>query len=70
VNAVQEQQQEIDHQAEQIAAMEARLAALEKGQSGSGSGLRHVNAFTVFALVGFMLGATVIFRKRQKGEGI
>jgi hypothetical protein len=69
VNAVQEQEQQIDQQAEQIASMEARLAALEKGQSGSDGWLQNVNYIAMIALVGFMLGGTVIFRNRQKGGG-
>ncbi len=67
VKAVQEQQAEIDTQAEQLAALEARLAALEHGRADQ-AGLTGILKFlSVFGFGGLVLGAAVVAGMRRKG---
>ena len=70
VKAVQEQQQEIDTQAQQIADLEARLAALEAGQAdqaGRADPPQAVNPLSAFGFGGLVLGAVVLTGLRRKG---
>jgi hypothetical protein len=67
VRAVQEQQQEIDSQAEQIVALEARLDALEDGQSGSSARTGTRNAFAAFGFGGLLLGTGIFASRWRKG---
>jgi hypothetical protein len=65
VKAIQEQQNEIDTQAEQITALEARLTSLEDGQS------RHpgvVNPFTTLGFGGLLLGVVALGGLRRRGR--
>jgi len=57
VKAVQEQQEQIDNQADQIAALEARLAELEDGQPDQAGA---VNPLTTFGFGGLLLGAVAV----------
>jgi hypothetical protein len=67
VNAIQEQQAEIDIQAEQIAALEARLLALEDRQPGQEARPGGMNAVTMLGFGGVALGAVVVVGLRRKG---
>jgi hypothetical protein len=64
VQAIQEQQAQIDTQAEQIGALEARLMALEDAQPARSGGLP---PFTAIGLGGLMLGAVAIAGRRWTG---
>jgi hypothetical protein len=64
VRAIQEQQGEIDGQAAQIAALEARLAALEAGSSGPTGTM---NRFAPLGFGGLVLGAVALVGLRRKG---
>ena len=67
VKAVQDQQAEIDTQAEQIAGLEARLAALEEGQP-KGTGQPGVlNLLATFGVGGLVLGVASIAGVRRMG---
>jgi hypothetical protein len=67
VKAMQEQQNEIDTQAEQIAALEARLAALEAGQASQAGQPGVANPLTTFGFGGLVLGAVVLVGLRRNG---
>jgi hypothetical protein len=67
VRAVQEQQEEIDTQAEQIADLEARLAALEDGQPGQVGQPGVLHFLVTFGLGGLALGAVVLVGVRRIG---
>ena len=67
VKAVQEQQEEIDTQAEQIAALEARLATLEAVQTSRTGQPGIVNPLTTFGFGGLVLGAVALVRLRRNG---
>ena len=67
VKAVQEQQAEIDSQAEQIADLETRLAALEGGKSAQASQPGALNLLATFGFGGLLLGAVSIAGVRRKG---
>ena len=64
VRAIQEQQGELDTQTAQIAALEARLAALEAGQAG---GAGAMNRFAPLGFGGLVLGAVALVGLRRKG---
>jgi hypothetical protein len=65
IRAVQEQQEQIDTQAEQIAALEARLTALEDGQpTRTGS----LPPFTTLGFGGLALGAVAVAGFRRRGR--
>jgi hypothetical protein len=67
VKAVQEQQAEIESQAEQIAGLEARLEALEQGQSSQTGQPGALNLLATFGLGGLVLGAVSIAGVRRLG---
>jgi hypothetical protein len=67
VKAIQEQQDEIDTQTEQIAALEARLVALEDGQGDQASQTGDLKFFPAFGFGGLVLGAVILTRTRWNG---
>jgi hypothetical protein len=67
VRAMQEQQQEIDGQAAEIAALEARLAVLEEGVASSNVRPGSLNVLTTLGFGGLALGLVVLAGKRRKG---
>jgi hypothetical protein len=67
VNAVQEQQEEIDTQAQQIEDLEARLAALEGAEPGRLEQPGALNLLAPFGFGGLALGAVVLFGRRRTG---
>ena len=67
VKAVQEQQAEIDTQAVQIAGLEARLEALEQGQSSRTNQSGAPNLLVTFGFGGLVLGAVSIAGRRRMG---
>ncbi|UCG23275.1 MAG: tail fiber domain-containing protein [Chloroflexota bacterium] len=71
VNAVQEQQAQIESQADQIASLEARLSALEKGRDGPGMGPAlgaGSNLFWLGGMVFLVVIAAVGGRRRLGGR--
>jgi hypothetical protein len=67
VKAVQEQQEEIDTQARQIADLEARLVALEDGRPVQPEQPGVLNLLTTFGFGGLALGAVVLVGMRRNG---
>lgn len=67
VKAVQEQQDEINTQAEQIAALEARLAALEAASPSQAGRTSTLNILPAFGFGGLVLGAVVMVGVRRNG---
>ena len=67
VNAVQEQQAEIETQAEQIADLEARLEALEERQPVQASQPGALNLLATFGFGGLLLGAVSFAGVRRMG---
>ncbi|MBN1642188.1 MAG: tail fiber domain-containing protein, partial [Anaerolineae bacterium] len=65
VRAVQEQQDEIEAQAQQIAALEARLGRLEQG-SGTGAGL--LRAPGIAGLGGLLVGVLAVGSVRRRRQ--
>jgi hypothetical protein len=65
IRAVQEQQVEIDTQAEQIASMEARLAALEGVNDTEGYKIMGFNPLGWVGIFGLVIGALGIARKKR-----
>jgi hypothetical protein len=69
VRAMQEQQEEIDKQAGQIAALESRLAALEAGQSGTPGQTGPPMALNPLSAVGIgwlVVGVAIVAGSRWK----
>jgi hypothetical protein len=64
VKAIQEQQEQIDTQADQIAALEARLMALEDGQIDQAGA---VKPFATFGFGGLVLGSLAFVGLRRNG---
>jgi hypothetical protein len=67
VKAVQEQQEEIDTQNERIAALEARLSALEGAQGGQAAWPGWLDKLSPLWLGGLVLGALVLVGRRLGG---
>jgi hypothetical protein len=67
VKAVQDQQEEIDLQAEQIVALEERLAALEGARPAQETRSGVLNTLTAFGFGGLVLGAVFLGGMRLKG---
>jgi hypothetical protein len=67
VKAVQEQQEEIDSQAAQIAALEARLTALESAQGGPATQPTWLEKLSPFWLGAMVLGALVLGGRQRLG---
>jgi len=68
VSAVQEQQTQIDHQADQIAALRARLTDLENERDGPAKGPALSSHSDIFWLVGLaFLTTLVVFGRRRYG---
>ena len=65
VKAIQEQQDQIDTQAGQIAALEARLAALEDGQTAQAGRAGALKFLPVFGFGGLMLGGVLMAGMRR-----
>jgi hypothetical protein len=67
VKAVQEQQAEIDTQTERIAALEARLSALEAAQGEPAAQAGWLDRLSPLWLGGLVLGAWVLVGRRRSG---
>jgi len=67
VQAVQDQQVEIASQAEQIAALEARLDALEQGGPATSAQPQGLNFLAAFGFGGLALGVVSIVGMRRRG---
>ncbi len=65
IRAVQEQQVEIETQAEQIASLEMRLAALEGSSDRNRLGSGALSPLNLFGIVGLVLVAVVIARRKH-----
>jgi hypothetical protein len=67
VKAIQEQQDQMDTQADQIAALEARLVALEDGREGQAGPTGTLKFLSVFGFGALVLGAVVVAGVRRNG---
>jgi hypothetical protein len=67
VSAVQEQQDEIESQGERIAALEARLAALEQAQGDRASQHHNTSPAAFLWLAGLAAGTVVLVGRRRLG---
>ncbi len=67
VKAIQEQQQELDAQGEQIADLEARLAALEDTKGGKGGPAGWLDGISRLWLGGMVVGALLVVGRRLGG---
>jgi hypothetical protein len=65
VKAIQEQQEQLDTQADQIAALEARLVALEDGRTDRAGQTGTLKFLSAFGMGGLVLGALVVAGTRR-----